>query len=66
MYRKGVEKVGILNSVKKFTIKLGIYEEKQELDPDSFQGKVVFIVSQLIYTTITILPTKLFYGEIFN
>ena len=57
------KKNGFRNLCVKMLQSLGVAEAGEELDPDSLKTKVVFAISQFIYTLITILPTSFLYSS---
>lgn len=55
------------NGFRNLSVKLlksgGLMSPGEDLDPDSVKTKIVFAVSQLVYTLLTVLPTPFLYGS---
>jgi len=42
---------------------LGVMQKQEELDPYAWKTKIIFVVSQLVYTLLVLLPVKLFHAS---
>jgi len=62
-YLANDKKNGFRNMIVKILIKTGVQESEEDFNPDSRKAKTVFIVSQIIYTLITMIPTGLLYSS---
>ena len=61
------KKNGFRNFVMSVMVELGVHKRGDPLDPDGLKAKLVFGITQLIYTIITIIPvsTKYFWWKLY-
>merc|ERR1711934_1127989 len=57
------KKNGFRNFVMSVMGELGVHKRGDPLDPDGLKAKLVFGITQLIYTLITIIPTLFFFSS---
>jgi len=57
------KKNGFRNFVMSVMVELGVHKRGDPLDPDGLKAKLVFGITQLIYTIITIIPTLFFFSS---
>jgi len=62
-YLASDKKNGFRNFVMSVMVKLGVHKRGDPLDPDGLKAKLVFGITQLIYTIITISPTLFFFSS---
>ena len=58
------KKNGFRNFVMSVMVELGVHKKGDPLDPDGLKAKLVFGITQLIYTLITISPVGTKYSAI--
>merc|ERR1711972_1240547 len=57
------KKNGFRNFVLSVMVEMGVHKKGDGLDPDGLKAKLVFGITQLIYTLITISPTLFFFSS---
>jgi len=57
------KKNGMRNQVEKILRKFGILKKGDDLNPEELLSKIVFAITQFLYTLVTILPAMLLYGN---
>merc|ERR1719289_806744 len=62
-YLASDKKNGFRNFVMSVMVELGVHQKGDPLDPDGLKAKLVFGITQLIYTLITISPTLFFFSS---
>ena len=53
------KKNGFRNFVMSVMVEMGVHKKGDPLDPDGLKAKLVFGITQLIYTLITIIPVSI-------
>jgi len=62
-YLASDKKNGFRNFVMSVMVEVGVHKKGDPLDPDGLKAKLVFGITQLIYTLITISPTLFFFSS---